>query len=162
MRNISSFIFNALICLIIMQIWGCSVVKPVPVQTQIKYEIRDSINFIDSTVYHTLYKEVYRDYTNLLDTLNLSTSYADAKAYVDTSKMLLMGEIKNKDADIPVKIKWKEKIVHRDSIITKEVPVPVEVEKIVHKHYWYESILWFLSILFIGVVGFKVISKQIK
>ena len=148
--------------LILSLLVSCSIIKPVPVQTQIKYEIRDSINFKDSTVYHTLYKEVYKDYTNLLDTLNLSTSYADAKAYVDTSKMLLKGEIKNKDADVPVKIKWKEKIIYRDSIVTKEVPVPVEVEKIKYKHYWYESILWFLSIILVGIVGFKVISKQIK
>lgn len=147
--------------LILSLLVSCSVVKPVPVQTQIKYQIRDSINFKDSTVYHTLYKEVYRDYTNLLDTLNLSTSYADAKAFVDTTKMLLKGEIKNKDADIPVKIKWKEKIVHRDSIVTKEVPVPVEVEKIKYKHYWYESILWFLSILFAGIVGLKIFLKKL-
>ena len=153
---------NLIKILILSLLVSCSIIKPVPVQTQIKYEIRDSINFKDSTVYHTLYKEVYKDYTNLLDTLNLSTSYADAKAYVDTSKMLLKGEIKNKDADVPVKIKWKEKIIYRDSIVTKEVPVPVEVEKIKYKHYWYESILWFLSIILVGIVGFKVISKQIK
>jgi len=153
---------NLIKILILSLLVSCSIIKPVPVQTQIKYEIRDSINFKDSTVYHTLYKEVYKDYTNLLDTLKLSTSYADAKAYVDTSKMLLKGEIKNKDADVPVKIKWKEKIIYRDSIVTKEVPVPVEVEKIKYKHYWYESILWFLSIILVGIVGFKVISKQIK
>lgn len=106
--------------------------------------VRDSINFVDSVVYHHIYKEIYNDYTGLLDTLKLSTSYSDFKAFVDTSSNMLKGSAQNKEDSIPVKIKWKEKIVYRDSIRTVDKPYPVEVVKEVTKipkSYW-----WFLGI----------------
>lgn len=112
---------------------SCSVIKPIAVRdsTVINYHYIDSINYIDSTIYHHLYKEIYRDYTGLLDTLNLEDSYSKAQAYIDTTNKQLKGSIATKDADIPVKIKYKEKLVYRDSIVyqKEEVPIPVEVEK---------------------------------
>lgn len=139
--------FVLFICsLILLEIGviSCTVVKPIAVQdsTLIQYHYIDSINYIDSTVYHHIYKEVYNDYANLLDTLNLETTYSEAKAYVDTTNKLLKGMIKNKDKSVPEKIKWKEKIIYRDSIIYQkvEVPIPVEVVKTVHPKY--EIWLW--------------------
>ena len=105
--------------------------------------VRDSIHFIDSTIYHHIYKEIYNDYTGLLDTLRLSTTYTDFKAYVDTNHNMLKGSAKNKEDSIPIKVKWKEKIVYRDSIRTVDRPYPVEVVKEVTKipkSYW-----WFMG-----------------
>lgn len=83
------------------------------------------------------------DLVKPMDTLNLETSYAKAQAYMDTTFRALKGYIENK-SDVPVKtqIKWKERIIYKDSIITKEVPVEVikEVTKY-PKTYW-----WFLGI----------------
>ena len=75
-------------------------------------------------------KERYVDIASVYDTLHLETSYAEATAYIDTSYRALKGTIENKD-NVPVKtqIKWKEKIVYRDSIRTVEKEVPVEVIK---------------------------------
>lgn len=160
MRNISSFIFNALICLIIMQIWGCSVVKPVLPKEEIHYTYKDStiINVIDSIKYIPVEKivDVVPDY----DTLKLETSLAKASAFVDTTTHTLKGNIQNKkDVEQKIKYVYKEKIKTDTTYI--KVPVPVEVEKIVHKHYWYESILWFLSILFVGIIGLKIFFKKL-
>ena len=128
---------------------SCGITKPVVVRdsTNIVVNYKDSVNFIDSTVYHHLYKEYYNDYTGLLDTLNLEDTYSKAKAYIDTTNKLLKGSIATKDVDIPVKIKWKEKIVYKDSIVyqKEEIPVPYEVVKT--KHPKYEWILWVWSIL---------------
>lgn len=128
---------------------SCTVLKPVVVRdsTVVSYNYIDSVRFVDSLIEVPVYKEYYKDYTDMLDTLNLETSLASAKAYLDTTNKKLNGEIRNKDTSIPYQIKWKEKIVYRDSIVhqKEEVPVPYEVVKT--KHPKYEWILWVWGIL---------------
>jgi hypothetical protein len=133
---------------------SCGVSKPtLPLATDTTIvNIVDSIAWHDSTVFHHVYKEIYNDYANLLDTLNISTSYSDFSAWVDTTQNVLKGKAENKDIDIPVKTKWKEKIVYKDSIQIKEVPYPVEVIKEVTKYpstYW-----WFMGFTVLTLIYF--------
>lgn len=66
------------------------------------------------------------------DTLKMATSVAEARAWVDTTTNTLKGELKNKKTALSQpQVVYKEKIQYRDSLIKKEVPVPVEVEKVV-------------------------------
>jgi hypothetical protein len=114
----------------------------------------DSIAWHDSTIIHYLTKERYVDITKPLDTLNLETSYAKAEAYLDTSMNVLRGSIENKDVPIETVIKWKEKIVYKDSIQVKEIPYPVEVPKEVTKYpktYWWLLAFSILSAAYFGV-----------
>ena len=117
----------------VLLVTSCGIAKPVVLNdtTVVNYHYIDSINYIDSTIVVPIYKEYYRDYADLLDTLKLETTLASAKAYIDTTNKKLTGEIQNKDTSIPYRIKWKEKIIYRDSIVyqREEVPVYVEVEK---------------------------------
>lgn len=117
----------------------------------------DSTIYHDSTVYHTLYKERYNDFTSLLDTLRLSTTYSNFSSWVDTTNNVLKGTAENKDIDVPVEIKWKEKIEYRDSIQVKEVPVEVvkEVTKYPTSYWWFLGI----SILAIIYIGIKIYLK---
>jgi hypothetical protein len=111
----------------------------------------DSIAWHDSTIISYLTKERYVDIVNPLDTLKLETTYAKATAYLDTANTVLKGSIENKDVPIETKIKWKEKLVYRDSIQIKEVEVPVEITKEVVKYpksYW-----WFMGISILTVLG---------
>lgn len=136
---------------------SCTVLKPVVVRdsTVVSYNYIDSVRFVDSTVYHHLYKEVYNDYADMLDTLNLEDTYSKAKAYIDTTNKLLKGSIATKDVDIPVQIKWKEKIVYKDSIVYQKEEIPVTVEVVKTKHPKYEWILWVWSILsLLGLAAF--------
>lgn len=150
---------------LLQMVASCGIVKPVVIRdsTNVIINYKDSINFIDSTVYHHLYKEVYNDYADMLDTLNLEDTYSQAQAYLDTANKKLKGSIKTKDKDVPVPIKWKEKIVYRDSIVyqKEEVPVPYEVVKT--KHPKYEWILWVWGILsLLGLAAFIYIKFFIK
>lgn len=79
------------------------------------------------------------DYAGLSDTLVLQASNSEARAWVDSNAMVLKGTLVQ-DGKIPVQIVEKERVVYRDSIITKDVPVPVEVVKTVHPRY--EAWLW--------------------
>ena len=135
----------------LLSLGGCGTIKKVEIEHRIE------THYVDSTIYHLdtvkveVPREVYRDYTALLDTLHMETSVASSWAAVDTTNMVLRGELKNKPIQLEKEILWKEKIVYRDSVEYREVPVPVEVEKKVTPRW-----AWFtlgLSIAFIlGVV----------
>ena len=108
---------------------GCSTIKYIPTHEETIIHQVDSIAWHDSTVFHHIYHEHYKDYTGPKDTLNLETAYSRFKAWNDSTSNTLKGEAINKADSIPVKTKWKEKIVYKDSLVTKEIPVPVEVVK---------------------------------
>ena len=110
-------------------VFGCGIIKKVEVEHRVE------THFVDSTIWHvdTNYfdvpREVYRDYTGLLDTLNLETGVAKAWAAIDTNKMMLSGEIENKPVKLEKEYVWKEKIIYKDSLVYQEVPVEIEVVK---------------------------------
>lgn len=121
--------------------------------------------YIDSTIWHTdttyyqLPIEVYSDYTGLLDTLRLENTYCYTWSAVDTNKMILVGELRTKDVKIPVQYLWKDRIIYQDSIVenTKEIPVPVEVEKI--KRPWWAWICLTWTIISIASIGWSVYRR---
>ena len=130
---------------------SCGICKrSVPPTTTTIINVKDSVAWHDSTIYTILPVERYRDFGELLDTLKLETSLAKANAYVDTTKNILVGSIENKKDSLKTAIKWKERIVYRDSLVTKEVPVEVVKEVTKYpKSYW-----WFLGFSLLGVVYF--------
>ena len=120
---------------------ACSTVKYVPVK-EIEYvTVRDTTVLRDTTIQYQIEKEYVRDYTGLLDTLRLSTGLAEAETYVDTTRNVLTGSIRNKNKTLNIPTQYKERTVYRDSIVYKEKPVPVEVEKIVKKVPWWAKFL---------------------
>ena len=143
-----------LICLFGIALIGCSTIKYLPVEeTQIVHQI-DSIAWHDSTVFHHIYKEHYKDYVGPTDTLNMETTYSSFRAWNDSTTNTLRGEAKNKIDSLPEKIKWKEKTVYKDSIRIKNIPYPVEVIKEV-KHipiFFWVTFGWFiLTIIYIAL-----------
>lgn len=108
------------------------------------------ITYKDSLVEVPVPVEKIVDIANLLDTLTMETSMAKAQAWVDTTTNTLKGSLENKDTTIgkTVYLPSKEKIVYRDSIQEKEIPVEVIVEKkVTPKWVW-----WILSglLVFVG------------
>lgn len=130
---------NLVFALLGLLVFSCKV-QYVPVKETEYVTVRDSVYFRDTTIQYKIEKEYVRDYTGLLDTLDMETSYASARAWVDTSKAVLAGEIKNRENVIDIPVSVKEKVTVRDSIVYRDVPVPVEVEKVVHPGY--EKWLW--------------------
>ena len=122
--------------------FGCGVTKKtIQIDHVTETHYVDSTRWHDSTIYYIVPIERYRYYTSLLDTLRLETSLAKAEAYVDTTNNTLKGSIENKKDSIKTVIKWKERIVQKDSLVYKEVPVEVEKEVTKYpKSYW-----WFMG-----------------
>lgn len=158
-KNLRHIFHTLLLTLTFIIAVSCSLFKEVPVKDQIN--IRDSIAIhqVDSVVY--IPKEVIKDIVPVYDTLKMETFMAQAEAYVDTTTHTLKGSLKNKQGTT-TKIKYVDRVQYRDSIQIKEVPIPVEVEKEVKIHPWYERILWIMStigLVFIVSIGLKIYRK---
>ena len=131
---------------------SCGTIKEVPVETKIVYEYRDSTRIKDSVRVVDLPVERIIDIKPIYDTLELETSLAASKTWLDTTFHMLRGEIHNKP-QAKISTPYEEHIVYRDSIVTKEVPV--EVEKIVKTHYPYEKWLWiWLVVSILGIAAY--------
>ena len=149
LRNVEWIFF-----LLLLFLSGCSILKPVTIREEVITTYRDSTVFHDSTVFISIPVEVYRDYADMLDTLRLETTLAEAKAYLDTTDKKLKGEIKNSSDSIKYVIKWKERVQTKDSLVFKEVPIPYEVEKrVTPKWCWYCLVF---SVLCVAGIAIKI------
>ena len=105
---------------------SCSTVKYVPVETIEKIEYRDSIVYVNDSIFIEVPKEKVV-YVGPADTLSkISTSFAFSEAKVE--KGVLTHTLEQK-GQIKTKIDTFFKVKYTDRIVEKEVPVEVEVEK---------------------------------
>lgn len=142
------------ITLFLLLLVGCGHTKYIPTKEETIVHYIDSIAWHDSTIFHHVYKEHYKDYAGPKDTLSLETEYSRFKAWNDSTANVINGEAENKDIDIPVQFKWKEKLVYKDSLVYVDKPYPVEVPKEIKyiPDFCKFTITWFiLSIIYIGI-----------
>ena len=132
---------------------GCSTPKYLP-SSNIKIVSKDSLIVRTELVSVAIPLESHSIITKSKSHLETSVAISDAE--ID-SLGLLHHTLVNKKDSLKSKIQYIDKIVYRDSIQTKEVPV--EVEKpvpYVPKFYQFTFILFWLFVLFIVV---KIIRK---
>ena len=129
----------------------------VPVETNTN--VRDSVvvSYRDCTIVVPVERvvDIVRDY----DTLFLSTSIAQAKAYIDTTTHTLKGSIENKQ-QIIYKYIYKDKIKVKDSLVYVEKPYPVD--KPVKYVPWYYKILSLIGIIGLLSVIIYILVKYLK
>ena len=148
--------------LITVFITACSIIKPVPIETNTQVHIKDSTvyNYIDSIRIHEATR--YRDFAWMNDTLKLRGNRSRAWAVCDTLKGCLIGEIEEDKVEEKTKIIYKDRIEYRDSIRNVEVPVPVEIEKEVKVYPRWMIVLSLFGIVSTLVLGFQVYLKLKK
>ena len=122
-------------------VFGCTTIKYVPVKETEYVTIKDSIYFRDTLIRIELEKARISDFVNVGDTLVLSTDYVRSTAFLDTLAGTLKGSLVTLKDYVEKPVQFKERIVYRDSIVKQEIPVPVEVEKIVKHTPWYAKVL---------------------
>lgn len=139
MREVSIFLF----ILFLLSFVGCSNTRYVPIKESEREVVnyKDSIRIRDSIVVIPVERIV--DIVTVYDTLEMETTQARAKAYVDTTLHLLRGSIENKDK-AKTEIREVVKLVVRTDTIYVEKPVPYEVEKKVR----YVPAIYKLSLIF--------------
>lgn len=147
-----------LLSIILLAMTACSTIKYVPVKEYVTVTETQTEYLRDTLVQVQIEKEYIRDYAGLLDTLRMETAYSKFVAFVDTSEVKLSGTARNKSENvINVPVQVKEKVIVRDSLVYKDVPVPVEVVKTVHPKY--EWALWVWGIVSLLVLGFLLYRK---
>lgn len=166
MKNtLKSFILIFIILLTSLSCFSsCGSLKKVPVtnNSSVIFKdsliIRDSTRFIDSIVYVPIPREKVMEIISQIDTSFLETSVAESQAYVDTNSLMIVHSLENKDTVLKERIVYKDKyitetrIIYKDSIQVKEIPVEVEVVKTVYpKTYWYLLGFFILVLVYIGI-----------
>ena len=138
-----------LICLFVSI--SCGQIKYVPINNQETVNVRDSVVLRDSTVITYLQKERIKEIVPELDTLVMTTTYAISTSYLDTTHRVLRGKLEQIDTiPVPVKIVYKDKIITREKVVEKEVPVEVVREKkVTPKWIW-----WSLGLNILVIVIF--------
>ena len=132
---------------------GCSTPKYLP-SSDIRIVSKDSLVINTKLISVALPLESHSIITKSKS--HLETSLAESDAEID-SLGLLHHTLVNKKDSIKTKIQYIDKIVYRDSIETKEVPVEVPVPvRYIPKFYKFTFILFWIFVLFISV---KVIRK---
>ena len=153
MIHYTKTIFKCLILAFYGFLAGCATPKYLP-SSDIRIVSKDSLYINTKLVTVALPLESHSIITKSKS--HLETSLAESDAEID-SLGLLHHTLVNKKDSIRTKIQYINKIVYRDSVETKEVPVEVEVKvPYIPKFYQFTFLLFWIFVLFIVV---KVIRK---
>ena len=140
-----------LICLILAFygfLTGCSTQKYLP-SSNIKIVSKDSLIIHTELVSVAIPNESHSIITKSKS--HLETSVAESDAEID-SLGLLHHTLVNKKDSLKREIQYIDKIIYRDSIEVKEVPVEVEVPvRYIPKFHQFTFILFWIFVLFIVV-----------
>ena len=156
----TTFILTILIAVSCALISSCGTTKYVYLPGETIYNYKDSVIVHVDSVKVDVPIERYVDIVNYTDTLTLETSVAKAIAYADTISHTLKGDIKNKTTQLKKEIIYKDRIIEKE--VYKDKPYPVEVDKEVKIHPWYERILWVMSaigLIFMVLLTLKIYRK---
>lgn len=130
-----------------------------PVETVKEVHVKDSIYVTDTLVRIELEKARLSDFVDVGDTLVLQTSLSRSVAFLDTTAGKLKGTLENIKPYIEKEVPVQHKIEYRDTVITKEVSVPVEVVKEVRHVPWIFKVLSGIGLLAVLGAAAYVYSK---
>ena len=145
---------HLIVCLMaIFMLYGCGQIKYVPIETEEKVIVRDSIIKVIDTVEVEVPFETIKEVLPAIDTSVLQTELATSVAYIDTLEKKLHHTLEQKgqlkvEIDTCYITKIEEKIVYKDR------PVEVEVPK-------RDNIFWF-SIIFNIIILLVAIMRLFK
>ena len=147
-----------MILLMILGISSCATTQYLPIEQETieKIIIKDSLVYRDSIVY--IPQERIVEIVPQLDTLFMEIETAESKAYLDTSNMLLRGELKSKKKE---SVKYQTIVEYRDRVDTVYIKEPQPYE-VIKKEKYIPSIFWWsliFNIIIIFFIGFRIYLK---
>ena len=140
--------------LILLGLSGCSTVKYVPIQTEEKVIVKDSLIYVRDTVTVEVPKEVVKEIVPADTTSILKTSVAKSEARLEKGQLYhsleQSGAVKTV-VDTCYVTRIEEKVVYQD----RPIEVPKEVKHI-PTFFWWSLIFNIITVLFIA---FKIYLK---
>lgn len=133
--------------LLLLGIGGCSTVKYVPIQTEEKVIVKDSLIYVRDTITVEIPKEVIKEIVPADTTSILKTSLAMSEARLEEGKLHhsleQSGAVKTV-VDTCYVTRIEEKVVYQD----RPIEVPKEVKHI-PSFFWWSLIFNIITVLFI-------------
>lgn len=138
---------------------SCKTIQYVPVETIKEVHVKDSIYVTDTLVRVELEKARLSDFVDVGDTLILQTDLSRSTAFLDTTAGKLKGTLENIKPYVEKPIPVQHKIEYRDSLVYRDVPVPVEVEKkvVVVPFFW--KFLSVIGLIALFLLALKLVFK---
>lgn len=156
--HIAQFIFALiLLVMILFSFIGCGTTQVLAEKETIeKIIVKDSLIYRDSIVY--IPQERIVEIVPQLDTLFMDIETASSKAYLDTTNMLLRGELKSKKKEV---VKYQTIIEYRDRVDTVYIKEPQPYEVIKKEKYTPKWVWWSLifNIVIILLIAFRLYLK---
>ena len=149
----------------ILMLAGCGAAQHLPTQSsQVTTTIiKDSLVVRTDTVKVEIPVERYVDVVPAYDTLHLETTLAKSEAFVDTLTHTLKGKLEHKPGALTTDVKYVERVrvEYRDSLVTKEIPVEVEVVKTVTPRWaWYLVLMNVLTVIALFILSYLKFKKK--
>lgn len=146
-----AFLFHLIALLaalfLLLGIGGCSTVKYVPIQTEEKVIVKDSLIYVRDTITVEIPKEVVKEIVPADTTSILKTSLAMSEARLEEGKLYhsleQSGAVKTV-VDTCYVTRIEEKVVYQD----RPIEVPKEVKHI-PSFFWWSLIFNIITVLFI-------------
>lgn len=143
-----------LIILFTFILLGCGTTKQIPVQSVEKIIYKDTIITIKDTLKIEVPKEIVKEVVPQIDTSYIKTSLAESTAYLDTTQRKLVHTLKQTGV-LKVKYDTIISVQYVDRIITKDVPVEVEVIKYKRDTFFWVLLGWALLCIGYAVIKLK-------
>ena len=112
-----------------LSLGGCKTIQYVPIRTDTQVEVKDSTVFHIKDSVRITERSRWKDYGGLLDTLKIRGNRSEMRAWTDTTNNILNGSLEEDPQEEKTRIVYRDRWKVRDSLVFKEVPVPVEVTK---------------------------------
>lgn len=143
-----------LIIILTFILLGCGTTKQIPVQNVEKIIYKDTIITIKDTLKIEVPKEIVKEVVPQIDTSYIKTSLAESTAYLDTTQRKLVHTLKQTGV-LKVKYDTIISVQYVDRIITKDVPVEVEVIKYKRDTFFWVLLGWALLCIGYAVIKLK-------
>ena len=137
---------------------SCKTIQYVPVETVKEVKVHDTTYLHRTDTLVQVPEVSISDFIDLKDTLIMRGTLSEARAWVDSTAMVLKGRLVQ-GGKLPVQIVERERLVYRDSIQRLEVPVPYEVEKKVPYVPFFWKLFSVIGILATAVVTVLILRK---
>lgn len=145
--------------LFLLLLGGCRTVRYVPVKEYVQVAVHDTTTLRVTDTLVRVPEVRLADLVDLNDTLVIRSPLAVSRSWMDTTFNALRGELVQ-EGSLPVTIVERERVVYRDSIRDREVPVPVEVPTPYTP--WYSKALSAVGILALLLLAGWTLLKTVK
>jgi hypothetical protein len=144
------------IVLVAVLFTACTTIKYVPIETVREISVHDTTYLHKTDTLVQIPEVSLSDFIDLNDTLIMRGTLSEARSWVDSTAMVLKGRLVQ-TGKIPVQIIEKERVVVKDSLITREIPI--EVEKPVPYVPLFWKIMSTIGILALAAVALWLVFK---